>query len=98
MTGREFFKACKDFDWYYSFSDDHSVWLAGQERYNQLERIVKSTETPYWYSYIFESWQNYINSHINCYYFAGQKLEAPREEVFETFFFQQEQGGVKETE
>lgn len=96
MTGREFFKMCADFDWYFQFSDDMYVWKDGMNREIELRDIKRDISTPYWYEYIFDSWQNYANSHINPLHFGGQTLEVPKEEVFEDFFKAEEKGKEEE--
>ena len=30
------------FDWWYDYSDDHSVWTRGSEREKELERLAES--------------------------------------------------------
>lgn len=37
-----FVKRLKAHDWYYAFSDDHSVWTRGERERNTLRGIAKS--------------------------------------------------------
>ena len=32
------------FDWWYDYSDDHSVWTRGSEREKELERLAESLD------------------------------------------------------
>ena len=40
MTPKEFHALCAAHDWYYSYSDDHSVWRRGSERAGELARAM----------------------------------------------------------
>ena len=42
-----FEQMCKKMDWYYDYSDDHSVWTRGRDSYNQLLRKYTWMETKY---------------------------------------------------
>ena len=43
MNIEQFYKACAQMDWFYDYSDDHSVWTRGHDRYNELRRIAEGT-------------------------------------------------------
>jgi hypothetical protein len=59
MTIEEFFNACKNFDWYYSYSDDHGVWRRGEARSKEL---LDESKTDPIKSKIHTDWCVYINS------------------------------------
>ena len=40
-TLSEFYSLCMSHDWFYSFSDDHSVWKCGQDAQVVINRIRK---------------------------------------------------------
>jgi hypothetical protein len=37
----------RNHDWYYMYSDDHSVWKRGRARHSDLEKRVKSMNCPF---------------------------------------------------
>lgn len=41
MTPRQFWQLCRQHDWYYAYSDDHRVWLRGEEATRAMEQLVK---------------------------------------------------------
>lgn len=41
MTAQQFYDMCKDHDWTYMYSDDHSVWKAGKESEKELIALTK---------------------------------------------------------
>ena len=43
MNIEQFYKACAQMDWFYDYSDDHSVWTRGKERDNELRRIAEGS-------------------------------------------------------
>jgi hypothetical protein len=43
MNLKEFDTMLKGFDWYYSMSDDHSVWLAGERVNSQIREVAKTS-------------------------------------------------------
>lgn len=48
-----YIKKLKFFDWYYPYSDDHSVWQRGNEGYNELVELQKELDVDY------EIWNTY---------------------------------------
>jgi hypothetical protein len=44
MNLAEYYDMLLKFDWYYSFSDDHSVYTEGLKQQNELEAIARSGE------------------------------------------------------
>lgn len=32
---------CNKHDWYYQYSDDHSVWIRGNESWNNIAKLAK---------------------------------------------------------
>lgn len=59
MTKEEYFHACKHFDWYYDYSDDHRVWKNGNARKAQLLAEAKDDLVK---MQIFNDWSKYIFS------------------------------------
>ena len=59
MTKQEYFNLCARHDWFYDYSDDHSVWKRG----NDMQKIIRavSEELPD-YAPIYKAWVNYINA------------------------------------
>lgn len=55
----EFFKACAEFDWYYQYSDDHRVYLAGCEAHKSL--FVISQTNPVYHK-IYKAWEEHMFS------------------------------------
>ena len=43
----EFAKRIKHHDWYYGYSDDHSVWRRGHEELGALRRMHEDLECPF---------------------------------------------------
>lgn len=37
---KEFYKRLENHDWYFEYSDDHSVWMKGNREYKDLTRYV----------------------------------------------------------
>lgn len=76
MTVEEFFNRCKHFDWYYTFSDDHRVWCAGEAARVRLEQLAKS-------NWVF---QNILNAWV-AHKYSGQSFGKPKvdEPKLETF-------------
>ncbi len=44
-TEQEYRAALKAHDWYYDYSDDHSVWSAGRAQRDQLRQLRKSLDS-----------------------------------------------------
>lgn len=42
----KFERMVNHFDWYYSYSDDHSVWSAGNSRHKQIMELVEQLGPP----------------------------------------------------
>ena len=43
MNIEQFYNACAQMDWFYDYSDDHSVWTRGHNRDGEL-RIAEGSE------------------------------------------------------
>jgi len=41
MNIEQFYNACAQMDWFYDYSDDHSVWNRGNDRDRELRRIAE---------------------------------------------------------
>ena len=74
MTKQEYFVLCARHDWFYDYSDDHSVWRRG----NDMQKIIRevSREMPD-YEPIYKAWVSYINALD-----TGNKLPVPKLEDF----------------
>ena len=64
---QEFDKKLRYHDWYYNFSDDGSVWRAGERAQEEIQRISK--ESPQ-HLELFESWSKY--------FFSGENWNKPK--------------------
>lgn len=53
----EFVNMLKGHDWFYDYSDDHSVWIAGRESANKLSAKALSHEI---YAEIYRMWADTI--------------------------------------
>jgi hypothetical protein len=67
MNTEQFFNACKNFDWYYDFSDDSRVWRNGTAAKEKLLNEAKSDPIK---MKIFTDW----NKHM----FSGESWSTPR--------------------
>lgn len=65
---RKFWTMCRLHDWYYSYSDDHSVYEAGAASHDDLLAIAKKSD-EHWR--IYQDWHDY---HFN----SGAKPEEPK--------------------
>jgi hypothetical protein len=43
MTLQEYYKELKQHDWYYDWSDDHTVWTKGRDNLNRLIGITRES-------------------------------------------------------
>lgn len=59
MTKEEFFTKCANHDWYYDYSDDHSVWRRGQAAQEIL--MAEAAKDPA-KAKIYADWKKYINN------------------------------------
>ncbi len=57
----QFFADCSAFDWYYNFSDDHSVWKRGESGIRTLKGRITSDKRQQ----IFDDWNMYKFSGVN---------------------------------
>lgn len=76
MTYRDYFKQLQQHDWYFSFSDDHSVYKAGAANLKKLKDIAAKSKSPLPQK-MFDTWQTHINSSITDKSYEGEnpKLE-----------------------
>ena len=44
MSLVEYFKELQGHDWYYEYSDDHSVWTKGRNKRHQLQALAQESE------------------------------------------------------
>ena len=63
----EFYKRLGWHDWFYEYSDDHSVWQRGREALHQLSNDAKKDKRA---EVLFESYKNYM-------FRGGEKPAAP---------------------
>ena len=47
MNREEFASQLRAFDWYYAYSDDHSVWSAGHRKSADLRQVSIELDCPY---------------------------------------------------
>ena len=66
MNLKDFDKALSNHDWYSNFSDDHSVWAAGDRQYKVLVDISKSSDQ---HAKLFSSWKEH--------FFSGSTFATP---------------------
>jgi hypothetical protein len=59
MNIKEYFEACKNFDWYYSFSDDHRVYT--RESANEKKLVAEYKNDPI-KEKIFKDWSKHVFS------------------------------------
>lgn len=43
MTLEEYYRELEYHDWYYHYTDDHSVWLRGQANAERIDRIAEQS-------------------------------------------------------
>lgn len=80
ITLSKYYDMLANHDWYYDYSDDHSVWQKGRDASSQLRRIADLNG------------QEYIDliREFRAYYFSGEAFgkeklpypEKPKEYVF----------------
>jgi hypothetical protein len=44
ITPTEFYAMLEQHDWFYSYSDDHRVWTAGNEANRKLQSIIQEND------------------------------------------------------
>lgn len=44
MNIEQFFNECSRHDWFYDYSDDHSVWTAGHENKQRIYRLAEDNK------------------------------------------------------
>jgi len=54
----DYFTELSGLDWFYEYSDDHSVWKRGQEAYENIQRKKYQNETTLKMFNDFRSWSN----------------------------------------
>ena len=83
MTKKQYFDCCKNFDWYFDFSDDYfGVALPGKRYQEQLEQAYMCF--PEWKA-IYMAWHDYCYSGDN---WEKEQVPKPTYEMF----------GIKEDE
>lgn len=55
----EYWDALKRADWYYDYSDDHSVWARGSNEMGRLQRIAKESDA---HQALYDGWKAHYNS------------------------------------
>lgn len=56
MTAKDFYNLCANFDPYYDYSDDHSVW----RKYNDMHSLIRSVRADHpEYAALFSAWCDY---------------------------------------
>jgi len=59
MQIEEFFMKLRRHDWFYEYSDDHSVWQRGQAASYELRQLAKENDT---FALMYADYNNYINA------------------------------------
>ncbi len=59
MSEEDYLKLLKGHDWYYQYSDDHSVWKRGSEAAQRLTTLAKNDAK------LKDLYNNYIETNIN---------------------------------
>jgi len=65
ITLSKYYDMLTGHDWYYDYSDDHSVWQRGRDASEQLRRIAESNGQEY----------KDLRSSFRTYYFSGGTTE-----------------------
>lgn len=68
-TLQTFFKTLENFDWFYSFSDDHRTWAKGEKTFETLRREAHTDPTKLT---MWGHWINFMNDHV-----AGRPAQRP---------------------
>jgi len=55
----EFYKMLENHDWFYDYSDDHSVWRSGSQSMGAIRGAVETG--PKEYKELFDAYQKYVN-------------------------------------
>lgn len=69
MSIEEFFMKLRRHDWFYEYSDDHSVWQRGQAARHELRQLAKENDT---FALMYDDYINYINAIVK----EGPKQES----------------------
>ena len=64
---KEYYQQLTRHDWFYEYSDDHSVWQRGSDKERQLMRDARKDKRA---ETLFEAYRNYM-------FKGGDKPEAP---------------------
>jgi hypothetical protein len=62
MTVEQYFALCENFDWYYDFTEDFTVWQKGKETNTNLMRYANQNST---FMRIYTQWKLYNFSGVN---------------------------------
>lgn len=62
MTNEEFFEKLKSHDWFYEYSDDHSVWRKGGKSLAELRALAKNNDM---FAMMFSDYNSYINAIVS---------------------------------
>ena len=61
ITTEEYFKKLQYHDWFYEYSDDHSVWKKGLDARGELQNLAKESDL---FATMFSEYLAYINAVI----------------------------------
>lgn len=70
----EYKKALANHDWFYSFSDDHSVWSRGERERSRLISIAEGNGNDFKQAYNDEVKRNFFNE---GFYKHGEEFRPP---------------------
>ena len=62
LTVEEYFDMLKRHDWFYEYSDDHSVWQKGQSAKAELQSLAKTNDQ---FAIMLADYNSYINAVIS---------------------------------
>ena len=78
MTNEEYFDKLQRHDWFYEYSDDHSVWQRGGKSLAELRNLAKDNDV---FAMMFSDYSSYINAVVR----DGPKQESVARPVFEDY-------------
>lgn len=91
VTPDEFFDLCERFDWFYDWSDDHSIWKTWNKRHRFLREVIayhkrRMSVEPYQAIY-----QAFERHHYSGEPWGTEKNAVPKRDNFTTTFDRKEE-------
>ena len=78
MTNEEYFAKLQSHDWFYEYSDDHSVWQRGGKSLAELKNLAKDNDV---FATMFSDYNSYINAVVR----DGPKQENVARPILEDY-------------